>query len=373
MRILIVDVYYPNFLRSFYYKNPKLKTEKFERHKRILMDEMFGTADFYSRALIKLGYPTNDVILNNEYLQKAWTEEHEISSLNFTNKIIDVVISKIPAASNRVSLNWELKILSEQIEDFKPDILYSHNLGYINPTFLKKIKPQLKMLVGQIASPVPPFRNLKIYDLIITSLPHFVEKFQKMGINSEYLPLCFESSILKKLPKQKRKYELTFVGGISRAHKEGLRLLNGLAQIIKFDVWGYGKEELERNSNLYKFHHGEAWGKDMYNIMLQSKITINRHIDIAEDYANNMRLYEATGCGAMLITDKKKNLSDFFKIDKEIISYEDTDDLIEKIRYYLKKDKEREAIASAGQKRTLKDHNYSVRMKELVNILEKYI
>src|SRR3989344_7172227 len=111
----------------------------------------------------------------------------------------------------------------------------------------------------------------------------------------------------------------------------------------------------------------------MYNIMLQSKITINRHIDIAEDYANNMRLYEATGCGAMLITDKKKNLSDLFKIDKEIISYEDTDDLIEKIRYYLKKDKEREAIASAGQKRTLKDHNYSVRMKELVNILEKYI
>ncbi len=110
----------------------------------------------------------------------------------------------------------------------------------------------------------------------------------------------------------------------------------------------------------------------MYKILLKSKIIINRHIDIAEDYANNMRLFEATGCGAMLITDEKKNLGEIFKVGKEIITYSDVDDLIEKLKYYLKNDKEREKIAKAGQRRTLKDHVYEKRMKELVGILNKY-
>ena len=33
-----------------------------------------------------------------------------------------------------------------------------------------------------------------------------------------------------------------------------------------------------------------------------AKITINRHIDVSENYANNMRLFEASGCGALLIS-----------------------------------------------------------------------
>ena len=33
-----------------------------------------------------------------------------------------------------------------------------------------------------------------------------------------------------------------------------------------------------------------------------------------------MRLFEATGCGTLLITDWKENIEDFFKIDKEIVN-----------------------------------------------------
>ena len=35
----------------------------------------------------------------------------------------------------------------------------------------------------------------------------------------------------------------------------------------------------------------------MYRVLRQSKIALNRHSDVAEDHANNMRLYEATGVG----------------------------------------------------------------------------
>jgi len=118
----------------------------------------------------------------------------------------------------------------------------------------------------------------------------------------------------------------------------------------------------------------EAWGLDMYQILKQSKITLTGHIiKVAGKYANNMTLYEATGCGAMLITDYKSNLHELFEIDKEIVTYRTPEELVRKIKYYLGHKEERKKIALAGQRRTLKDHNYRVRMEELVKILNKYI
>lgn len=373
-KILILDVYYPAFLKDFYNKHPRIKDYAYEDQKKHLMNEMFGTADFYSKALSKLGSPTQDIIANDTYLQKSWLKKYgkEIRFKAF-EKGVDIVKRRIPFVGSKVPLSWELNVLKQEIDYYKPDIIYSHNLGYFDPLFLKSIKNKTKLLVGQIASPLPPKIFLKPYDLIITSFPHFVKRFKKMGISSEYLPLCFEPTILKKFKPQKRIYNITFVGGISKVHKKGLSILYKLAEEMPIDVWGYGKEEIDHSTNLYKYHHGEAWGRDMYKILLQSKITINRHIDVAENYANNMRLFEATGCGAMLITDKKKNLNKLFNSDKEVATYSSINDLIRKIKYYLTNDKERVKIARAGQARTLKDHSYSVRMKELIGILDRYL
>jgi len=75
----------------------------------------------------------------------------------------------------------------------------------------------------------------------------------------------------------------------------------------------------------------------------------------------------------MLITDKKINLKDLFNIGTEIEEYKDSKDLSDKIKYFLENDIERIKIAKAGQLRTLKDHNYPVRMKELNQLILKYL
>jgi len=71
-----------------------------------------------------------------------------------------------------------------------------------------------------------------------------------------------------------------------------------------------------------------------------------------------MRCFEATGCGAMLITEKSKNIEYYFEPDKECVTYIDEEELIEKIRYYQSHDDEREKIARAGHRRTMADHTY---------------
>ena len=108
----------------------------------------------------------------------------------------------------------------------------------------------------------------------------------------------------------------------------------------------------------------------MYEVLASSRITLNRHIEAAEGHANNMRLYEATGVGALLATDDGANLGDLFDPGREVVSYKSADDLIEILRRYTADDEARREVAAAGQQRTLREHTYSKRIPELAGMLE---
>jgi len=367
MKILIIDPYYSGFLDNFYLKNPKAKDKNYSEQKRIIFNECFGTADFYSKNLKKLSIKAEEIIINNEPLQKQWAKENNITYRKD-------YLQNIPKIKKIFRSNWPEKILEAQIKDFKPDIIYCQSLNYPGTKFLKKIKRLTKLIVGQVACPtIFDKKQLSAFDLILTSFPHFVEKFKNIGIASEYFKIGFEPDILKKLTLLPKKYDAIFVGGISRHHIASVEIFEYLAKNTSIDFWGYGAKKIPAGSPILVRHHGEAWGLDMYNILYNSKISINRHIDAAENYANNMRLYESTGVGTMLITDYKDNLNELFEVGKEIETYKTKEELLEKINYYLVDEDERQKIALAGQQRTLKDHTYEKRMIELINILNKYL
>jgi len=110
----------------------------------------------------------------------------------------------------------------------------------------------------------------------------------------------------------------------------------------------------------------------MYGVLAESRISLNRHIDVAGRFANNMRLFEATGVGTLLLTDQKDNLHQLFEVGKEVIAYSTPQECAELIAYYLDHEDERRAIARAGQARTLRDHTYQLRMKELAQIVRAH-
>ena len=117
---------------------------------------------------------------------------------------------------------------------------------------------------------------------------------------------------------------------------------------------------------------GQAWGREMFEILDRSKITLNHHGDIFP-YANNMRLFEATGVGTLLITDWKDNLGEMFVPDKEVLAYRTPEECAELIRYYLAHENERLAVARAGQARTLRDHTYYQRTQELLDLVGRFL
>ena len=107
-------------------------------------------------------------------------------------------------------------------------------------------------------------------------------------------------------------------------------------------------------------------GDDMVNAINSYKIHFNKNI--ADDI--NYRTFETTGCGTFLITNYTPGLEKLFDIGKEIVVYNDLNDLDNKVKYYLENEEEREKIANAGYERSKKDHTYFERAKMLIDIIK---
>lgn len=371
MRILILDTNYPGFTGQFWGAHPELLSSTYDQAWRALMDECFGTADFYSFNLRALGHEAHEVVVNDERLQRLWAREvglqlpRESNNWHLTRRR-----KVIPWICRGDSQKWVYKVLRAQIEAFKPDVLYVQDLHFVSSDFLREMKPRVRLIAGQTGSALQ-HPDLSVYDVIFTLFPHYVEKIQRLGIRARYFRLGFEPRVLEKVQNRAPICEAAFVGGLSSAHLRRTRFLEEVFARVPFDLWGYGAQTLEADSPLRGRHHGEIWGAAMFETLRRARVALNIHSDEAGEFACNMRLYEATGMATALLTDTKRNLSEFFDPQSEVVAYENAEDCAQKLRFLLENDALRERIAVAGQKRTLKQHTYAQRMEELVAMLEE--
>ncbi len=118
---------------------------------------------------------------------------------------------------------------------------------------------------------------------------------------------------MSKLDNGTESIDVSFVGSLTRDYPSRIRVLDQVCEIPGFGAWGPGVDELPPNSPLRAHYRGGAWGLDMYRVLRNSKITVNVHGETAGRYAVNMRLYEATGVGTLLVTDRKESLGEVFE------------------------------------------------------------
>jgi spore maturation protein CgeB len=368
VRIAVVDTYYPAFVAEHYRRRPALRSAPYEAQLASLLSRSFGTSDAYSHYLRELGHDAVELAVNCYEVQSAWAREHGGSSLMRNAARLP---TRIGMAARFLFLH---DVANAQIAALDPEVVYLQDLWFFRRDELDAFRRDGRLVVGQIASRAPGPELLGGFDLITTSFPHFVTRFREAGIDSEYLRIAFDERVLDRLradgveadPGGDRPHAIAFVGGLDpTVHGDGVKLLERLVERVPIELWGYGVSD-----SLRPYHRGEAWGLDMYEVLARSRISLNRHIDAAEGYANNMRLFETTGVGALLVTEAAPNLAELFVPGEEVVAYEDEDDLVEKLEHYLANDDERVAIATAGQRRTLADHTYRQLMRELATMLE---
>ena len=105
-----------------------------------------------------------------------------------------------------------------------------------------------------------------------------------------------------------------------------------------------------------------------YELLTSAKIVLNVHRDEEADYGN-IRCFEATGVGSVLLTDHGESLKEFFDIEKEVVTFTDAADCLEKIAYLLANPDVMVRVGEAGRQRTLRDHTVMRRCEKLKPIL----
>jgi glycosyltransferase involved in cell wall biosynthesis len=348
MRVLIVDTCYGAFLDAHYRSRPGLADAPYEEQWQALMDTHFATADAYSHNLAKADVAAREFVVNAEHLQRAWARERG------------------------AELEGDALVL-EQVRRFEADVVYLQNMNVLDDATLAALRRDGRLVVGQIASAAPAADRVRLFDLVLTSFPHYVDRFRTLGVRSEYFRIGFDPRILDDLDDAPPSRDVVFVGALNRLHhRRGSTVFNRAARRLPIEFWGYDLRGWPPWSRIRRGYRGDAWGLEMYRLLRDARISLNRHIAEAEGHANNMRLYEATGVGSLLLTNEGSNLTELFQPGSEVVTYADVDDLVEKARHYLAHEDERRTIAAAGQARTLRDHTYEVRMRELAEILGRH-
>lgn len=391
MRILVLNADYPRFLTWFYRRQSGLENASYATQMAARNASLFGVADFYSRNFIELGHRAAEIHVNNPWLQSAWAREHGIAVgplqapgaaerralpgwLQYAVKPFKPLLRPL---ARRVGLSPRLdaqaeKILLAQIEDFRPDLVLNQDTFHIDTAMMRRIKSiGAPIAIGQIGIEPSRGEDWKVYDLIISQLPKVVQSFEKLGIRTEVNHLAFEPAILGALPDAPAvDIDVSFVGTVSVDHQQRIALLEAVAERYELKLWGNRPQALPASSPLHRCFQGEVWGADMYQVLRRSRITLNSHIDLAGKEAGNMRLFEATGVGTFLLTDFKDNLDTLFEPDREVATWRSIPDCLAAIDRYIGNDQVRAAIARAGHARTMAQHTYGHRTREILGLID---
>jgi spore maturation protein CgeB len=369
MRFLFIDSNYPAFLDGIYRDRPGLESAPYEEQRAVIRNGMFGEAEFQAQALRGLGHEAEVVVVNAFSAQRAWAQEHEVPGLTRDHWSLRLRRGLVPwPVRPRAGIKWEL--LLAQIRDYRPDVLYVGIIGSVPAPVARRMKTMVRLLVAQVATELAPGLDFRAYDLIVSALPSLVDRFRGDGLSSERLPLAFGPEALAAVQATDRDVPVSFVGSFSYLHSGRREMLEAVARTSPLQVWTGDLKGLGPESPLQGRLAGSAWGRGMYEVLARSRITLNHHAPVAGPYAVNLRLYEATGMGALLVTDAKSDLGELFDVGSELVAYASPEECAELVSYYCSKPDEASRIAAAGQQRTLRDHTWNHRMERLMAMVE---
>lgn len=130
-------------------------------------------------------------------------------------------------------------------------------------------------------------------------------------------------------------------------------------------------------SPLKDCYRGVITPDKVLSVYRRSKIVTNIHYDKSgsDSEGINLRPFETMASGAMLISDDSRaEMSRLFKDREEFISFPtgNYEEFKRLVKYYLDHSEERMRIAKNGYDAVMGKHTYLVRMREMMDIVQKY-
>lgn len=279
------------------------------------------------------------------------------------------------------------KDLEGIIKETKSEALIVDNCFPYHPEYLLRLRiyKVLRTSDGPITAYDRDFAYLHAYDQILYHSRAYsrdmsmAEKLRYCGAkNIDYWPLglfdrMFDGSkSLEEIFGIPRDIDIIFIGAL---YIGKMPILAKVKKAFGRRFQMYGLSTIRRNVYFNAKYGLPGWIRPIpfekyVSFYQRAKIGVNVH-NRGPYSVGNYRLFDLAGNGVMQISDGGEYLNDFFKIGEEIVGYEDADDLIEKVGYYLEHDEERKEIAVNGYRRVMKDHRIGQRLRQAGGLIEQ--
>jgi hypothetical protein len=195
-----------------------------------------------------------------------------------------------------------------------------------------------------------PARTLRFaldmgFDHIFFANRYFEPPFRKIDSRAQFLPYAFDDELFRHMPEVPKTVDVGFCGS---PYPERVALVQALkrAGIHAEFITGKYCADLVKSINSYKIHLNYRIG---YRGVL------------------NARVFETIGCGTLLLNENEDFIGQIFTENKHLALFSNTKECMERARYFLAHEDEREKIARAGNEIGMKNHTYLVRVKTMLD------
>ena len=188
-----------------------------------------------------------------------------------------------------------------------------------------------------------------------------------------YLPMAADPTVHRSLELTMHEQmefgsDLSFVG--AGYPNRRILLPRWIQKDWTFKVWGNEWDGADTISTVLQRQGARIDTDTCVKVFNASAINLNLHsttgegLDPAADFVNP-RTFELAACGAFQLVDRRALLPDLFS-EHEMVSFEQPEEVPSLIRTWLRDPVGRRTIAEAARHRTLQQHTYEHRMKDLL-------
>lgn len=233
---------------------------------------------------------------------------------------------------------------------------------------------------------------------IVSFYPRVARAYQRRGINVLMNNWACNTDFFRPTANSQqpaaKDIDASFVGAAKPERVETIKQLNNLG--ITVTTYGRGwpngmvtdqqlVEIINRSKiNLNLGHAPSLWTwKSLARLFFKRSKRFSIVPDFWHLYSNTITLnnakrhpqarcrpFEILGCRTLLITNRNAVVvGEPYVENKEIIYYDSDFDLAEKIKYYLAHDGEREQIAEAGYRKTIREHSFRKRFEDIFKLI----
>ncbi|MCB0319849.1 MAG: glycosyltransferase, partial [Bdellovibrionales bacterium] len=216
------------------------------------------------------------------------------------------------------------------------------------------------------------------YDFIFTiQRGNCINAIKSAGASEvHYLPTAADPYVhgpMSLTPEERERWgsPISFVGAGYHNRQQMFASFTGLP----FKIWGTEWPDCKPFDRMVQEEGRRLKPEEYVKIFNATDVNLNLHssterdgVDPAGDFLNP-RTFELAACEAFQLVDEREYLKEAFEPGKEIVTFSNREELVDRIHYYLDRPEERREIARNARSRVLKDHTYEHRIREMLSVI----